>query len=359
MWVTASALAGWVYVQAGGVAGDPARLSNLLPLAGASVADVLANLAILIGVIALQTGRPPLRIWKQDFQWAAPIAILGSVLGGGALALAYHTLGALGVAVFFLPVLSTGYAFRLYVRNSKGYVNQLEEMNRVLDEANLDLLETLGAVIDADDAYTYGHSAQVAVYAGALAEKLGLSRAQQAVVVKAALVHDIGKIGVMDSLICKQGPLTDAEYGILKSHPDLGAEIVGRMKGLQELVPLVRHHHERWDGTGYPDGLAGTAIPLGARILALADALDTMCSDRPYRPTRSFQEVMAEVPRCAGKQFDPAVVNAFFAVVKDKGRDFLQNSAAAVDRQVSPGARGRVDTTRRHLKKSLLAGPGG
>jgi HD-GYP domain-containing protein (c-di-GMP phosphodiesterase class II) len=126
------------------------------------------------------------------------------------------------------------------------------------------------------------------------------------------------------------------------------------MKGLHELVPLVRHHHERWDGKGYPDGLAGAEIPLGARILALADSVDAICSDRPYRPTRSFREVMAEVPRCSDKQFDPAVVKAFLAVVEEKGQSFFKNSAVTVDRAVLLAGMGTVNTASRYLKKSMI-----
>jgi putative nucleotidyltransferase with HDIG domain len=236
------------------------------------------------------------------------------------------------------------------------YVNKLEELNRSLDEANRGLLETLGAVIDAYDVYTYGHSTQVAIYAEAIAEKMGLARDEQAVVIKAALVHDIGKIGVVDSIFSKEGAPTDEEWNLVQRHPIIGAEIVGRMKGLQELVPLVRHHHERWDGRGYPDGLEGEEIPLGARILALADSLDAMCSDRPYRRTRSFEEVMEEIAECSGTQFDPDVVKAFFAVAREKGRDFFKNSAVTVDKVLRKnGVASASHNDLRYLKKSMVA----
>lgn len=354
MFVISAATAGKVYIWTGGTPGSILLWSNLLPLIALAVTDTLVNIAILIGVITLQTGQHPWHIWKQDFQWSAPISIAGGVLGGGTLGLAYGLFGPLGLIALFLPVLSTGYAFRLYVKHTKDYVKRLEEMNRSLDEVNLGLLETLGAVIDADDVYTYGHSAQVAVYAEAIAESFGLSRQGQAIIVKAALVHDIGKVGVMDSIIGKPGPLTEEEYTTLKRHPVISAEIVGRMKGLQDIVPLVRHHHEHWDGSGYPDGLSGTAIPLGARILAVADAVEAMCSDRPYRVPRSLQEVADEVSRCSGKQFDPAVVKAFLAVMEKKGPDFFKNSADSVDRVVLPGEAQTASASPRYLKKSMI-----
>ena len=128
------------------------------------------------------------------------------------------------------------------------------------------------------------------------------------------------------------------------------------MHGLQEMVPLVRHHHERWDGRGYPDGLHNTEIPLGARILAVADTLDAMCSDRPYRPTCSFEEVQREMDRCAGVQFDPVVIRAFQAMAKEKGPEFFRNSALAVDSHMEPGESSpRNDhAVLRYLKRSML-----
>ena len=249
MWVIATTAAGWVYTLAGGTIGHVAQLSNILPLLAAAFADVVINLTLLIVVLTLQTGKRPLHIWHDNFRWSTPISVLGGVIGGGALALAYEMFALLGLAAFFLPVLSTGYSFRLYISNMKDTVNRLEEANRSLDEANVGLLETLGAIIDADDVYTFGHSTQVAVYAIAIAEKMNLPEDQQASVIKAALIHDVGKVGVMDSIIGKQGPLTHDERNMVKRHPIIGAEIVGRMKGLQDLVPAVRHHHEYWEGS--------------------------------------------------------------------------------------------------------------
>jgi response regulator RpfG family c-di-GMP phosphodiesterase len=117
----------------------------------------------------------------------------------------------------------------------------------------------------------------------------------------------------------------------------IGAEIIGQMKGLHELVPLVKYHHERWDGEGYPDGLLGEAIPLGARILALADSLDTMFSDRPYRQTKSYNEALEEVRRCSGSHFDPQVVAAFLDLAKERGEGYFKNSATAVDKFIENG----------------------
>lgn len=320
----------------------------------AVIADTLANLVILIGVIALQTGQNPWSIWKQDFMWSVPISLAGGIFGGGGLALAYGMFYIPGLVVFLLPVLSTSYSFRLYVSNTRGYVDRLEELNRELGEANVGLLETLGAVIDADDIYTYGHSAQVATYAEAIAEKVRLPRPEIDTLIKGALVHDIGKIGIMDTILSKDGPLSPEEYNLVKRHTVIGAEILSRMKGLQELIPLVKHHHERWDGKGYPDGLVGESIPLAARILTLADTMDVLCSDRPYRSTLSFREVQEEITRCSGTQFDPKLVEALFEVMQEKGRDFFKNSAANVDRNVLIRDRAGAANGVRYLKKSMI-----
>ncbi len=356
MWTISSMLAGQAFRLVGGEFGHITDPRNLLPFVLASCTDVVVNLVILIGVIAIQTKRNPLTIWQQNFVWTVPITLIGSVIGGGGLALACAQMGTLGVAVFCLPIFTIGYAFRIYANNMQTHVDKLAEANNTLDAVNTSLLETLGTIIDANDMYTYGHSMHVAHYAGALAEHMKLPKAEQELIVKAALIHDIGKIGIPDSIISKQGPLTDAEYEQLKRHSVIGAEIIGRMKGLEEMVPLVRHHHERWDGCGYPDKVAGTDIPLGARILALADSLDAMCSDRPYRPTRKFEEVEREVLRCAEKQFDPQVVQAFQSLVAARGPTFFRNSATAVDQTLAPMPTQTLDLVARHLKRGMILG---
>lgn len=352
MFISSASVAGVVYYLVGGESGHVMQVSNLIPLLVAATVDVLMNLGLLIGVITLQTGRPIAELWNEDFQWAAPIAIAGNIFGA-VLALAYEMFNYLGLAVFMLPILATNYSFRLYVANSRIYIEKLQKMNEELDEINLGLLETLGAVIDAYDMFTYGHSTQVAVYAAALADKLNLAPDEKSIIVKAALVHDLGKVAVMESIISKPGALTDEEFNQIKRHPEIGARIVSRMKGFKDLVDLVKHHHERWDGKGYPDGLAGEEIVIGARILALADALDAMFSTRSYRPPRSYQEILAEVARCSGTQFDPKVARAFFAVAEEKGRNFFINSAINVDQELHDGNLDDLGKIDRYLKKTL------
>jgi putative nucleotidyltransferase with HDIG domain len=237
----------------------------------------------------------------------------------------------------------------------RGVVNRLEEMNRDLDESNVELLRTLGAVIDAYDAYTYGHSTQVAIYARTLGEKLGCSKSELDTLFRAGLIHDLGKIGITDTIIGKEGSLTEEEYNIVKRHTVIGAEIIGQMISLQDLVSLVKHHHERWDGSGYPDGLSGEKIPFGARILALADSLDAMFSERPYRKPLTLSQVETEVRRCSGFQFDPRVVDAFLIIALEKGSAFFKNSAVAVDQSIPDLVQEDFIHRLRYLKKSMIS----
>lgn len=173
--------------------------------------------------------------------------------------------------------------------------------------------ESLGNAIDAKDPHTSRHSDEVAEVARALALAMGLTPSQAAVVHVAGHLHDIGKIGVPDSVLRKQGPLTTAEWRAVRNHPEAGAAILEPVAALRKLgvVDMVLHHHERWDGKGYPHGLRGAAIPLGARIISVADTLSAMLQNRPYRAALDIDRACREIARGAGSQFDPAVVVAF------------------------------------------------
>jgi putative nucleotidyltransferase with HDIG domain len=185
-----------------------------------------------------------------------------------------------------------------------------------LEESSLEAIESLNATVDAKDPYTAGHSARVQRIALAVAEELGVPAQRLDAVRFGGLFHDIGKIAVPDSVLSKPTALEDEEYAIVKRHPADGAEIVSHFSRLHDAVPLIRHHHERWDGNGYPDGLAGDEIPPEACVVGLADAWDAMTTDRPYRAALSVEQAAAEVRACRGTQFSPAVVDAFFAAFR-------------------------------------------
>ncbi len=186
-----------------------------------------------------------------------------------------------------------------------------------LDDANLATVEALASTVDAKDAYTRGHSGRVAAYAAAIAAALDLPDTDVARIRQAGVLHDVGKIGVPDAILLKPGQLSAEEFAVIKQHPEIGERILRGLPFLQEILPAVRHHHERWDGCGYPDGLAGDAIPADAAILAVADSFDAMTSSRTYRPALLTTEAIRRVREGAGAQYDPRVVAAFDRAVAD------------------------------------------
>lgn len=182
---------------------------------------------------------------------------------------------------------------------------------RDLEEASLGTLQALARAVDAKDSYTARHSVAVADYAVAVGRRIGLDEAGISELERASLLHDIGKIGVPEEILLKPGRLTDEEVDVICAHSEMGATIIESIPFLRSLVPIVRSHHERWDGKGYPDGISGADIPLAARVLAVVDAYDAMTSDRPYRIAMPHVDACAELLRNAGTQFDPFVAEAF------------------------------------------------
>jgi putative nucleotidyltransferase with HDIG domain len=201
---------------------------------------------------------------------------------------------------------------------------------------NDELFEMLARFFDARDPYVSGHAATVAKYATTIATELGITGERLKQVRQAAILHDIGNIAISETILHKASKLTDAEYELMKTHVTVGAELIEMSDGLQRLAPFIRHHHERWDGRGYPAGLSCEDIPLEARILNVCDSVEAMASDRPYHKGLSPDEVIAEVKRCAGTQFDPIIAEMFVRIVEREGTQFMINSAQVVtQRQAS------------------------
>ncbi len=206
---------------------------------------------------------------------------------------------------------------------------ELSEAYAVLEQDALEAVETLNATVDARDPYTAGHSQRVQEIALLVARELGIVGRELDAIGHAGLFHDIGKLGVPDAILTKPAKLTAQEYELMKHHPADGAKIVAKFGRLRDAVPLIRHHHERWDGQGYPDRLAADTIPLGAAIVGLADAWDAMTTDRPYHRALDASEAEAELLRHRGTQFAPMVVDAFFRVFERSGaadRDAVRSS---------------------------------
>lgn len=194
--------------------------------------------------------------------------------------------------------------------------SQSEQVNK---RANLDAIYALAATVDAKDSYTYGHSKKLSKYAVYIAEAIGYSSKDIERIRTAALLHDIGKIGIADNILNKPGYLTPEDFEPIKAHPDKGVSILKNVDSLKDCLPAVRHHHERYDGTGYPAGLKGDDIPLDARILAVADTYDAMTSRRPYRQLQASKEqAIEELQRCAGTQFDPKIVHVFVNILRNE-----------------------------------------
>lgn len=190
---------------------------------------------------------------------------------------------------------------------------RLLESYKLLEQSALEAIESLNATVEARDPYTAGHSQRVQRIALAIGEALDLPRGRLEALGLAGLFHDIGKLRVPDAVLMKPGPLTPEEFDLIKRHPDDGANIVGHLRRLRDVLPFIRHHHERWDGLGYPAGLAEDEIPLEAAIVGLADAWDAMTTERPYSRARSTDEAAEEILRGRGTQFAPTVVDAFLA----------------------------------------------
>jgi putative nucleotidyltransferase with HDIG domain len=187
-----------------------------------------------------------------------------------------------------------------------------------LRELFLGTVKSLAEAIDAKSPYTRGHSERVSEYSLMIAKELNLSKEEQETVQIAGLLHDIGKIGIDEEILNKPGKLTEEEYFLIKKHPEIGAEIIQPVSYLQKITPAVKHHQERYDGGGYPDGLRGEEIPFIARILAVADTFDAMTSTRPYREKLNYEDAISEIEKNRGTQFDPEVVDAFLNAYKKR-----------------------------------------
>ena len=195
--------------------------------------------------------------------------------------------------------------------------DELEETNEKLEQAYLESVQTLRYTVEAKDTYTRGHSDRVSEFSVLIGKKLGLPEEQLKILRIGGLFHDIGKIGIPDSILQKEAKLTDDEYSEIKNHPSIGAHILGAASIFKDIIPIVKHHHERYDGRGYPSGLAGEDIPYLARITAVADTFDAMTSKRSYRDALDLQYVKDEFERCKGTQFDPQIAKVFINILNN------------------------------------------
>jgi diguanylate cyclase (GGDEF)-like protein/putative nucleotidyltransferase with HDIG domain len=306
--------------------GSAGSLGELVTV-GAGLAAGAAYFAVNTGLLSLALSMEGherwWRAWHERFLWLLPHWVVYGFVGG-VMAIAYHAAGPYALAVFAVPLLLMRKTQEAYLRHTRKSAQKLreaaetiqdqnvslEQANRLLRERSTAAMESLSATVDARDAYTAGHSRRVQELALAIGRELGLSKAELDLLGHAALFHDIGKLAVPDAILLKPETLTHAEWDLMQGHAEEGARIIDRLGFLQDAVPAIRHHHERFDGMGYPDSLKGEEIPLGARIIHVADALDSMLTTRIYRAARPAREAMDELKRSAGSQFCPRCVNA-------------------------------------------------
>jgi len=244
----------------------------------------------------------------------APAALALYVPVVAVLGLAYLELSPWTLALFFIPALAAQRTFALY-QEQRRLTEDLTGANERLERANLSFATALVATLDARDRYTAGHSAAVAIYSRDIAERMGLSEDQQRLVHLAGFVHDIGKVGLPPGLLEKEGPLTLEERRQMESHPAIAERILANVEDYAEIASVVRHHHERVDGEGYPDALSQDEIPLLSRIIAVADAYNAMTSDRPYRDAMPSRVARLRIAQAVESQFDTSVVAAFEAIL--------------------------------------------
>jgi diguanylate cyclase (GGDEF)-like protein/putative nucleotidyltransferase with HDIG domain len=304
--------------------------------AGAAALIYLTTTLLLTIVIGLDNGLSLRAIWNERFRWLAPYYLSLGIIAA-ALVFSYLSIDFTGLFIIILPLLLLRYSQKQYIDQTETLVHDLKKINSKLlqktEEVTLlneELLLTLARSLDLRDPHVVEHSKHVARYAVCIAEELGLPAEQIETIRKAGLLHDIGKLGVREEILFKPDRLTVDEFELVKEHVVIGAQLVQGCHSLEPLVPFVLHHHEWFNGRGYPQGLAGDEIPLEARILSVADAIEAMASDRPYKKAMPPAAILAEVQRCAGTQFDPAITSAFARVIQRQGEKIIVNSARAV-----------------------------
>jgi putative nucleotidyltransferase with HDIG domain len=284
--------------------------SLFAPLLAFTLLYFLLNSWLVAIALSFETELPAVQIWWTNFTWLSVNYFSGASVA--ALIVTYKPEIDLSTLAIIIPLLVVSYL------TFKTAMGRVEDSNRHLIELNrlyLSTIETLAMAIDAKDQITHGHIRRVQTYAVGLAKRVGVSDTKLIRAIEAAaLLHDMGKLAVPEHILNKPGKLTAAEFEKMKLHASVGADILSAIEFPYPVVPIVRHHHENWDGTGYPAGLRGTDIPIGARILSVVDCFDALTSDRPYRPRLSDKEALAILEERRGQMYDPLVVDTFIRV---------------------------------------------
>jgi putative nucleotidyltransferase with HDIG domain len=337
----------WTFSRAlvGGLAGVAAQYfitektsfgGLVLAVAAASIVEAVGDITLNAVTIALRrngsfldTANAMARLMLSTLPLYTPVI--------AALAYSYRELSPWTVLLFFVPAVAAQRLLTMYQEQAR-LVSDLGAANRRLERASLSFASALVAALDARDQYTAGHSAAVAVYARDIAERLGLDESDQQLAHLCGLVHDIGKVGLPAGLLEKPGPLTLEERRRMEEHSAIGERILAEVDDYADIARIVRHHHERVDGEGYPDGLAGDQIPMISRILAVADAYNAMTSGRPYRDAMPSRVARFRLAQAVGSQFDTTIVAAFEAILATASESYLAGARAdfALEAQRQP-----------------------
>jgi hypothetical protein len=296
------AIAVLIFQRLGGIGLLELRTASLLEATAAAGAAALAGFGIayissgllVSGVISVAQRVPMGQVWRTNQLVTLWLDLLSLPLVF-VFAWVYARFGSLAAATCWVPILG---------------LRQVHKINLELERTNEELLELMVKSMEARDPYTSGHSRRVQHFSTLIARAIGLSEREISSIGRAALLHDVGKIHEKyGPILAKSDRLSPEEWAVIQSHPIDGANLVGTMSRLRDIVAPIRHHHENWDGTGYPDGLAGELIPLSSRIIRFADTIDAMTTDRPYRRSLTEDQVRAEVVKCRAKQFDPTITD--------------------------------------------------
>jgi diguanylate cyclase (GGDEF)-like protein/putative nucleotidyltransferase with HDIG domain len=303
-------------------------LSGVLGLTAFTATYFAVNTLGVSLAISFQQDLPWLAVWRENFIWTAPGFFAAASATAGIQA-AFHQLG-FWALLFLPPLYLIYYSYRLYMERIHLYSDKVEQdMTHIqeLNKLNQAIIASLATAIDAKDRYTCSHINRVQHYAGALAHAAGVKGPELEAVITGALVHDIGKLGIPDHILGKPGKLAPEEFQRIQSHVTIGTEILSPIPFPFPVVEVVRTHHERWDGLGYPRGLRGEEIPLGGRIIAIVDVFDALTSNRPYRRALSHEEALQILREEAGRQFDPDLV-AVFEKVQPQARAEIERMEA-------------------------------
>jgi diguanylate cyclase (GGDEF)-like protein/putative nucleotidyltransferase with HDIG domain len=302
--------------------GSSTQMQVILAVIAAVIVYGINTALISIGM-HLDTRQPAFPFWKEHYSWLISIYI-GMGIVAAAFVFGYKHDPVIGSLLVIAPLLLLRISQVQYVERTRGMVSEMRVKNTELEKysdeitrLNDGLLDTLAEIIDLRDPYVLGHSRGVTELAVKLAKRMGLHEKQIELIRRGSLLHDIGKLGISQEILAKPASLTPEEYKTIKTHPDLGAALLKKSPHLRPLIPIVRHHHEFYNGEGYPDKISENRITIEARIVSVADAIEAMSSDRPYRKARSTEYIIEELKRCSSTQFDPLVANTAIQILKE------------------------------------------